>query len=65
MTQGSWIASLSLLGALFGAPVGGMCMRAGRKKTLLAFSIPFGLFWLLTVFAGKQFLQYEYKLHVM
>lgn len=33
--QASWLASLSLLGALFGAPLGGAAVRWGRKRTLL------------------------------
>ena len=50
--QGSWIASLSLLGALLGGPFGGVAMKFGRKRTLLSITIPFSLFWLLTVFAS-------------
>ncbi|XP_068237431.1 facilitated trehalose transporter Tret1-2 homolog [Palaemon carinicauda] len=49
--QGSWVASLSLLGAFFGAVPGGMAIRFGRKKVLCAVAIPFALSWLLTVLA--------------
>ena len=56
--EGSWIASLSLLGALFGGPLGGVAMRYGRKRTLLAVSVPFCLFWLLTVFANGVAMMY-------
>ncbi|MPC48814.1 Facilitated trehalose transporter Tret1 [Portunus trituberculatus] len=49
--QGSWIASLSLLGAFFGAVPGGMAIRFGRKRVLCAISIPFALSWLMTVVA--------------
>ncbi|XP_047495380.1 facilitated trehalose transporter Tret1-2 homolog [Penaeus chinensis] len=49
--QGSWIASLSLLGAFFGAVPGGMAIRFGRKRVLCAVAIPFALSWLLTVIA--------------
>jgi MFS family permease len=53
--EGSWIASLSLLGALFGGPLGGVAMRYGRKRTLLAIAIPFSFFWLLTASALPSF----------
>ena len=56
--EGSWIASLSLLGALFGGPLGGVAMRYGRKRTLLAIAIPFSFFWLLTVFANSVAMMY-------
>jgi facilitated trehalose transporter len=49
--QASWVASLSLLGALFGGMFGGLAMQYGRKKVLLAMSLPFSLSWILTVFA--------------
>ncbi|CAD7086058.1 unnamed protein product [Hermetia illucens] len=49
--QASWIASLSLLGALFGGLVGGIAMRYGRKRVLTLTSLPFSLSWMLTVFA--------------
>ncbi len=56
--EGSWIASLSLLGALFGGPLGGVAMRYGRKRTLLAIALPFSFFWLLTVFANGVAMMY-------
>lgn len=49
--QASWLASLSLLGALFGAPLGGAAMRWGRRRTLLYAGAPLSACWLLTVFA--------------
>ncbi|MCL4136053.1 UNVERIFIED_CONTAM: hypothetical protein GTU68_054125 [Idotea baltica] len=49
--EGSWIASLSLLGAFFGGLPGGFAMKLGRKRVLFAVALPFALFWLLTVFA--------------
>lgn len=51
--QASWIASLSLLGALFGGLFGGMSMQFGRRKVILATSLPFSLSWLMTVFATR------------
>lgn len=51
--QASWVASLSLLGALFGAIFGGIAMKFGRKKVLVITSIPFSASWLLTVFANS------------
>lgn len=49
--QASWVASLSLLGALFGGLLGGMAMQFGRRKVILITSLPFSLSWLITVFA--------------
>lgn len=49
--QASWIASLSLLGALFGAPFGGAAVRWGRKRTLILAGIPLTICWIATVFA--------------
>lgn len=51
--QASWVASLSLLGALFGAIFGGLAMKFGRKKVLVITSIPFSASWLVTVFANS------------
>ena len=51
--QGSWIASLSLLGALLGGLLSGIVLRYGRRNTLLLVSIPFSSSWLLTVFASS------------
>lgn len=47
----SWLASLSLLGALFGGMFGGLAMQFGRKRVLAVMSLPFSMFWVLTVFA--------------
>ncbi|CAH0777229.1 unnamed protein product [Bemisia tabaci] len=49
--EASWVASLSLLGALFGALVGGLAMKFGRKNVLLIASLPFSASWLVTVYA--------------
>lgn len=51
--QASWVASLSLLGALFGAIFGGIAMRFGRKRVLVFTSIPFSASWFVTVFANS------------
>lgn len=51
--QASWVASLSLLGALFGAIFGGIAMKFGRKRVLVCTSIPFSASWLVTVFANS------------
>ncbi|KAK7071766.1 hypothetical protein SK128_004715 [Halocaridina rubra] len=56
--QGSWVASLSLLGAFFGAVPGGMAIRFGRKRVLCAVAIPFALSWLLTVLAWNVSMLY-------
>ncbi|XP_058124618.1 uncharacterized protein LOC131285661 [Anopheles ziemanni] len=49
--QVSWIASLSLLGALFGGMFGGLAMQYGRKRVLTLMSLPFSISWVLTMFA--------------
>ena len=49
--EGSWIASLSLLGALVGGLLSSMILRYGRKISLLLVAIPFSASWMLTVFA--------------
>jgi facilitated trehalose transporter len=49
--QGSWIASLSLLGALFGGLFAGVVIKYGRRKTLCYMTAPFAASWLLTIFA--------------
>lgn len=49
--QASWLASLSLLGALFGAMFGGVAVRWGRRRTLLYAGVPLSLCWIITVFA--------------
>jgi sugar porter (SP) family MFS transporter len=49
--EGSWVASLSLLGALLGGLLSSLVLRHGRRNCLLIVSIPFSLSWWLTVFA--------------
>ncbi|XP_050669330.1 uncharacterized protein LOC126968378 isoform X2 [Leptidea sinapis] len=49
--QASWLASLSLLGALFGGMAGGAAMRHGRRRVLSLAAAPCSLSWLLTVVA--------------
>ena len=49
--QGSWIASLSLLGALFGGLCSGLIIKHGRRKTLIFVSIPLSISWAFTLFA--------------
>ncbi|XP_018015398.1 facilitated trehalose transporter Tret1-like isoform X2 [Hyalella azteca] len=56
--QGSWVASLSLLGAFFGGVPGGLAMKFGRQKILLIVSLPFCLSWMLTVFANNVYMVY-------
>ncbi|XP_063834227.1 facilitated trehalose transporter Tret1-like [Ostrinia nubilalis] len=46
--QASWVASLSLLGALIGGILGGMAMRLGRRTVLIAAALPYSLVWLVT-----------------
>ena len=49
--QSSWLASLSLLGALLGGLLSSLVLRCGRRNALLAVSLPFSASWMLTVFA--------------
>ena len=49
--QGSWIASLSLLGALFGGLCSSLILKHGRRKTLMFISIPLSISWAFTLFA--------------
>ena len=49
--QGSWIASLSLLGALFGGLSAGVVIKYGRRRTLWLVTAPFSASWFLTMFA--------------
>ena len=49
--QTSWLASLSLLGALLGGLLSSLVLRCGRRNALLAVSLPFSASWMLTVFA--------------
>lgn len=62
--EASWVASLSLLGALFGGMFGGLAMQYGRKRVLALMSLPFSLSWILTVFAKSvetMFITGEFK----
>jgi facilitated trehalose transporter len=49
--EGSWIASLSLLGALFGGLLASQLLKFGRRTCLLVTAVPFSASWGLTVFA--------------
>ena len=49
--EGSWIASLSLLGALFGGLLSSQLLKLGRKLCLIYTALPFSAFWCLTMFA--------------
>jgi len=51
--QESWVASLSLLGALCGGLLGGVAMKFGRRRVLLVAAPPLSASWLLTVFANS------------
>nr|CAH7730484.1 unnamed protein product [Callosobruchus chinensis] len=51
--QTSWLASLSLLGALFGAPVGGVAVRFGRKRALVLAGLPLSICWATTAWAAS------------
>ncbi|XP_011305949.1 facilitated trehalose transporter Tret1-2 homolog isoform X1 [Fopius arisanus] len=44
----SWVASLSMLGAWFGAMIGDWIMRRGRRLALRLTSLPLAAVWLLT-----------------
>ena len=50
--EGSWVASLSLLGALLGGLFSSFILKHGRRKAILCISIPFSVSWLLTIFAS-------------
>ena len=50
--EGSWIASLTLLGALAGGLVSGLLIKHGRRRTLIWTSIPLSGSWIATVFAN-------------
>lgn len=49
--QASWLASLSLLGALFGGMFGGIAVRWGRRRALIFSGVPLSICWIITVFA--------------
>ncbi|XP_043206966.1 facilitated trehalose transporter Tret1-like [Amphibalanus amphitrite] len=51
--QGSWVASLSLLGALVGGLPSGLALRLGRRRLLAAVSVPFAAAWWLAAGAGS------------
>ena len=50
--QGSWVASLSLLGALFGGLCAGLLIKHGRRRTIILMSVPLAISWALTMFAS-------------
>lgn len=57
--QGSWISSLCALGAIAGAlPSGTMADKLGRKKSLLALSVPLFLSWAIIVVTSSVGLIY-------
>ena len=56
--EGSWVASLSLLGAFFGSLPAGMSIRWGRKRVLNIVAIPFAISWVLTVVATNVWMLY-------
>ncbi|CAG7732625.1 unnamed protein product [Allacma fusca] len=57
--EGSWVASLPMLGAMFGCLFGGMMLQLGRKMSLLLVALPFSASWLLTFFAENIELMYS------
>ncbi|XP_017762218.1 PREDICTED: facilitated trehalose transporter Tret1-2 homolog, partial [Eufriesea mexicana] len=46
--EASWVASLSMLGAWFGAMIGVWIMRRGRRLALRVTSFPLAVVWILT-----------------
>ena len=56
--EASWVASLSLLGAFFGGLPGAFVMRYGRQRAIFVVSLPFAIFWMLTVFANSVYMVY-------
>ncbi|KAF2887933.1 hypothetical protein ILUMI_18240 [Ignelater luminosus] len=51
--EGSWIATMLLIGAVCGSLMAAVILdRLGRKLTILLTSIPFFLSWILTAFAN-------------
>lgn len=54
LQEGSWIASLSQLGAVFGCLFGGLILvKRGRKFALIFASIPFATAWIVAAFAEQ------------
>lgn len=52
--EGSWIASLSLLGDLVGAPLSALgADYLGRKNTIILGGIPYFVAWMMIAFAGR------------
>ncbi|XP_037076673.1 facilitated trehalose transporter Tret1-like [Pollicipes pollicipes] len=51
--EGSWVASLSLLGALVGGLPAGLALRLGRRRVLAAVALPFAGAWWLAAGAGS------------
>ena len=49
--QGSWVASLSLLGALLGGLCAGLLIKHGRRRTIILMSGPLAISWTITMFA--------------
>ncbi|XP_012285386.1 facilitated trehalose transporter Tret1-2 homolog isoform X2 [Orussus abietinus] len=49
--EASWVASLSMLGAWFGAMIGDWIMRRGRRLALRVTSLPLTTAWILTAVA--------------
>lgn len=50
--QGSWVAGLSLLGALFGGAFSALLMRHGRRRAILVAAGPLALSWVVAMFAS-------------
>lgn len=48
LQEASWVASLSMLGAWFGAMIGDWIMRKGRRLALRLTSLPLAAAWILT-----------------
>ena len=46
------MASLSLLGALFGGLFAGLLIKHGRRRTIILMSVPLAATWALTMFAS-------------
>ncbi|XP_049831484.1 facilitated trehalose transporter Tret1-2 homolog isoform X2 [Schistocerca gregaria] len=61
--QGSWVASLAMLGALAGGALAGPCIAVGRRAALWAAAAPLALAWLLVVAATA--VSHLYAAHVI